>query len=88
MVPKLKEIHVIRDSWTKLNVIPAKIMQVCGYTRDCLLIPFFNIARTCSVRAVFDEHPQAEDAKCTSKTLQYIEACNKIFERGFLSHEI
>lgn len=29
MVPKLKEVHVIRDSWTKLNVTPAKIMQVC-----------------------------------------------------------
>ena len=28
MVPKLREIHVIRDSWTKLNVLPAKIMQV------------------------------------------------------------
>ncbi len=28
MVPKLKEVHVIRDSWTKLNVTPAKIMQV------------------------------------------------------------
>lgn len=28
MVPRLKEIHVIRDSWTKLNVTPAKIMQV------------------------------------------------------------
>ena len=29
MVPKLKETYVIRDSWTKLNVAPAKIMQVC-----------------------------------------------------------
>ena len=28
MVPRLKEIHVVRDSWTKLNVSPAKIMQV------------------------------------------------------------
>ncbi len=28
MVPKLQEVHVIRDSWTKLNVTPAKIMQV------------------------------------------------------------
>ena len=28
MVPKLKEVHVLRDSWTKLNVTPAKIMQV------------------------------------------------------------
>ena len=28
MVPKLKEIHKIQDSWTKLNVAPAKNMQV------------------------------------------------------------
>lgn len=28
MVPKLREIHILRDSWTKLNVTPAKIMQV------------------------------------------------------------
>ena len=28
MVPRLREIHVVRDSWTKLNVSPAKIMQV------------------------------------------------------------
>lgn len=28
MIPKLKEIHIIRDCWTKLNVTPAKIMQV------------------------------------------------------------
>jgi hypothetical protein len=28
MVPRLRECHIIRDSWTKLNVSPAKIMQV------------------------------------------------------------
>ena len=28
MVPRLKEAHCLRDSWTKLNVLPAKIMQV------------------------------------------------------------
>ena len=28
MVPKLKETFIIRDSWTKLNVSLAKIMQV------------------------------------------------------------
>ena len=28
MVPRLREIHILRDSWTKLNVHPAKIMQV------------------------------------------------------------
>lgn len=27
-VPGLKENHIIRDSWTRLNVKPAKIMQV------------------------------------------------------------
>jgi len=28
MVPKLREAYIIRDSWIKLNVAPAKIMQV------------------------------------------------------------
>ena len=28
MVPRLKEVHCMRDAWTKLNVSPAKIMQV------------------------------------------------------------
>ena len=28
MVPRLREAYCLRDSWTKLNVLPAKIMQV------------------------------------------------------------
>ena len=28
MIPRLKEVHVLRDAWTKLNVSPAKIIQV------------------------------------------------------------
>lgn len=28
MVPRLREAHCLRDAWTKLNVLPAKIMQV------------------------------------------------------------
>lgn len=28
MVPRLREAYILRDSWTKLNVAPAKIMQV------------------------------------------------------------
>ena len=28
MVPRLKEAYCLRDSWTKLNVAPTKIMQV------------------------------------------------------------
>ena len=31
-VPKLKESHIIRDSWTRLNVLPSKIMQVWVHT--------------------------------------------------------
>ena len=31
MVAKLRETRIIRDSWTKLNVSPAKIMQVCNH---------------------------------------------------------
>lgn len=27
-VPGLKFSHIVRDSWTRLNVLPAKIMQV------------------------------------------------------------
>ena len=29
-VPGLKYCHVVRDAWTRLNVLPAKIMQVGG----------------------------------------------------------
>ena len=28
MVPKMKDLFIIHDVWTKLNVMPAKIMQV------------------------------------------------------------
>ena len=28
MIPRLREIHIIGDSWTKLNISPVKIMQV------------------------------------------------------------
>lgn len=28
-VPGLKFSHVVHHSWTRLNVLPAKIMQVC-----------------------------------------------------------
>ena len=26
-VPKLKESHIVRDSWTRLNVLPSKVTQ-------------------------------------------------------------
>lgn len=27
-IPKLKESHIVSDSWTHLNVLPSKVMQV------------------------------------------------------------
>ncbi len=29
-LPGMQESYIVRDSWTKLNVKPAKIMQVCA----------------------------------------------------------
>ena len=52
-VPKLKEVHIIRDLWTKLNVSPAKIMQVCTCSPfDPSSILLFFIARASSIRIV------------------------------------
>ena len=30
-VPKLKESHTVRDSWTHLNVLPSKVLQVRNF---------------------------------------------------------
>ena len=46
-VPKLKERYIKRDSWTRLNVAPAKIMQVSAlppppFPSLPLSLPFFH----------------------------------------------
>ena len=53
MVPKLKETHCLRDAWTKLNVLPAKIMQVImWFCEKCVFMSSgCEIARTGIVRA-------------------------------------
>ena len=33
------------------------------------------------------ENPDSPDTKSVKNTLQYLEACNRFYERGFLSHE-
>ena len=33
-VPTLKQSHIRRDSWTRLNVLPSKVMQVRGIDVD------------------------------------------------------
>ena len=30
-IPRMKSRYIYRDSWTRLNVTPAKIMQVCAH---------------------------------------------------------
>ena len=35
-VPKLKESYVQRDSWTRLNVLPSKVMQVSTCISKCV----------------------------------------------------
>ena len=55
MVPRLKETHCLRDAWTKLNVLPAKIMQVNIMYLICrwllLMVQCILIARTSIGRA-------------------------------------
>ena len=42
-VPKLKERYIKRDSWTRLNVAPAKIMQVSALPPSLSFSPSFPL---------------------------------------------
>ena len=46
MVPQLKEVHVLGDAWTKLNVSPAKIMQVCSHAYVLILPCLFAYSKS------------------------------------------
>lgn len=51
-VPGLKENHIIRDSWTRLNVKPAKIMQVRLHVHICPfqgMSPYFALPRNLNI---------------------------------------
>lgn len=70
-VPKLRKNHVIRDAWTKLNVLPAKVVQqeeVLTELAEYLLV----------------DHPDNLNVQATR---DYLLACHKFFEKGVLSHE-
>lgn len=73
MVPRLKEIHILRDSWTKLNVSPAKIMQ-----QEQVLTELYSHIH---------QDPPPADVDATVETHKFLEACSLLFEKGFLSHE-
>ena len=90
-VPGLKESYVHRDPWTRLNVKPAKIMQV-RHTSTPLLI--FLVIMTLyiwqqeHVLAELQEYatqtPPPADALSVMKTVAYLKACNQPFERAIL----
>ena len=60
LVPCLKEIHILRDSWTKLNVSPAKIMEVCS------IVLFINVFYVFTARASIDRAILAHTPRSTT----------------------
>lgn len=72
-VPKLKWEYIVRDSWTKLNVVPAKIMQ-----QETVLS---ELVSYCSP----DVGTPPDDSESVLEVWKYLTACNKLFEHGFLS---
>ena len=89
MVPKLRESYVLWDAWTKLNVLPAKIMQVLeNFLYIALPTTKFQQELVLSeLHQYTTQVPEPEDVNSVKLTLQYLEACNRLFEKGFLSHE-
>ena len=62
--------YIERDSWTRLNVKPSKIMQ-----QEEVLSELYTYAMT-----------GGNGCQSALKTHEYLTACNQLFERGFLCH--
>jgi len=75
----------VRDAWTKLNVSPAKIMQV--HTKHFTHILYFQEQVLGDLYWYIHQDPPPTDAAMTQETLDYLQACSRIFESGFLSHQ-
>lgn len=90
MIPKLREAHIIRDSWIKLNVTPAKIMQVRNTPAHYNIVHEGYIQQEQVLGELFhyvNQQTPPPDYPQVQCTLKYLQACNKIFENGFLSHD-
>lgn len=88
-VPGLKYAYIVRDSWTRLNVLPAKIMQV-----KIGIISIFNLLllktqQPYMLAAIREMSIKKADMMNENHelTASYLQACNFIFEKGILSHE-
>ncbi len=68
MVKGLKQSYIVRDPWTKLAVLPAKIMQQTAVLKE--------------LKAYLATNPPDSDE--VLQTCNYLEACHNIFEIGFL----
>ena len=85
MVPKLRETHIIRDAW----------QRSCRYEYTYLLCQcaLFGILHAHSKEVLSKlyryshQTPAPRDSLSAKLALSYLEACNKIFERGLLSHD-
>lgn len=87
-VPKLKESHVCRDSWTRLNVLPSKVMQV-SYTSILFVhVLMYMYLQQDEVMSELLEHanmdPPPEDGREALATESYLRALNNMFERTLL----
>ena len=99
-VPGLKESFIYRDPWTRLNVKPAKIMQVDNlYNVYCFrtdhfywVISHLSLVIAKHVLAELQEYaaqvPSPLDADSVRETVAYLTACNSIFERGILGKKV
>jgi len=88
MIPRLKEIHILRDSWTKLNVSPAKIMQVHNSFYKFVISIYLQQEQVLTeLYSYIHQDPPPADVNTVVETHNFLEACNLLFEKGFLSHE-
>lgn len=75
----MKEVFVIQHYYTNLNV--NKSCSISTY------LTFFSSKNMFYLNYHYiNENPEAADIASVKKTLKYLESCNKVFERGFLSH--
>ena len=90
MIPKFRKAHIIRDSWIKLNVTPAKIMQVriIPTHKDIVQEGFIQQEKVLGELSHYvNQQTPPPDALQVQCTLKYLQACSKTFENGLLSHE-
>ena len=86
---RLKSNHVYRDAWTRLNVLPSKVMQV---RTDQFSLKKTNFFQQDEVLAELQEYasskPRPHDADSVEMVVKYLQALNKFFEKGLLGTKV